>query len=50
MSGFSRWRRVPVAERTRVLIQLAGVLRNRIGEMSTMMSLEMGKPIALARA
>jgi succinate-semialdehyde dehydrogenase len=50
MSGFSQWRRVPVAERAKALIQLADVLRNRIGEMSTMMSLEMGKPIAQARA
>ncbi|MFM0093618.1 aldehyde dehydrogenase family protein [Paraburkholderia sediminicola] len=50
MSGFSQWRRVPVADRAQVLIQLAGVLRNRVGEMSAMMSLEMGKPIAQARA
>lgn len=50
MSGFSQWRRVPLAERARVLNQLAGALRNRMGEMSSMISLEMGKPIAQARA
>lgn len=50
ISGFFQWRRVPVVERARVLNQFASVLRNRMGEMSTMISLEMGKPIAQARA
>jgi succinate-semialdehyde dehydrogenase len=50
MAGFVQWRRVPVAERAKVLKQLAGALRERASEMATMMSLEMGKPIAQARA
>jgi succinate-semialdehyde dehydrogenase len=49
-AGFSHWRRVAVADRARILAQLADVLRGRSEPMARMITAEMGKPIAQARA
>ncbi|MBE5252477.1 MAG: aldehyde dehydrogenase family protein [Enterobacterales bacterium endosymbiont of Blomia tropicalis] len=49
-SAFKRWRDSAMATRVRVLHQLAEQLRQREPELSRMVTLEMGKPIAQARA
>ncbi|SDQ70118.1 succinate semialdehyde dehydrogenase [Pseudomonas sp. UC 17F4] len=47
--GFAAWRRTPVAERTALLLALAGALRNNAEAMARMITDEMGKPVAQAR-
>lgn len=50
VAGFHQWRRTSIADRAKVLIQLAAVLRERVEPMAAMITKEMGKPIAQARA
>jgi succinate-semialdehyde dehydrogenase/glutarate-semialdehyde dehydrogenase len=44
------WRKTNHADRAKLLVRLAGVLRERVEELSRMMTLEMGKPITQSRA
>lgn len=46
----AQWRQVPVDQRAAALVRLGQVLRDRKEEMAAMMTREMGKPIAQARA
>jgi succinate-semialdehyde dehydrogenase len=48
-SGFRAWRREPVAQRAQRLIALGRALRDNAQALATMITLEMGKPIAQAR-
>ncbi|MBD0678817.1 aldehyde dehydrogenase family protein [Pseudomonas sp. PSB11] len=48
-NGFRAWRREPVAQRVQRLIALGQALRDNAQAMATMITLEMGKPIAQAR-
>ena len=48
-AGFRVWRGKPVAQRSQWLIALAQALRDNAEKMATMITLEMGKPIAQAR-
>lgn len=48
--AFLSWRERPIAERSAVLRALGGALRARKEDMAQMMTAEMGKPIAQARA
>src|SRR5450830_437689 len=49
-AAFRTWRRQPVSQRAERLLALAGALREQAEEMAQMITLEMGKPIAQARA
>ncbi|QIK13865.1 succinate-semialdehyde dehydrogenase [Leclercia sp. 29361] len=49
-AAFRQWRSVPVAARAQKLRDLGDALRSRGEEMARMISREMGKPIAQARA
>ncbi len=44
------WRNTSHADRAKLLVRLAGILRERVEELSRMMTLEMGKPITQSRA
>ncbi|MCF5233709.1 MULTISPECIES: aldehyde dehydrogenase family protein [unclassified Pseudomonas] len=48
--AFRSWRRQPVSQRAELLLALAGALREQAEDMAQMITLEMGKPIAQARA
>ena len=48
--AFRTWRRQPVSQRAEWLLALAGALREQAEDMAQMITLEMGKPIAQARA
>lgn len=47
--GFSQWRRVSANERARVLRRAADLMRERREYLATLVTLELGKPIAEAR-
>ncbi len=47
--GFEVWRRVAPAERARVLLRAAAIMRERQEEIATAITAEHGKPIAQAR-
>lgn len=49
-SGFKVWREQPVSARAEVLLSMARVLRQKAEVMAQMITAEMGKPIAQARA
>jgi succinate-semialdehyde dehydrogenase len=49
-SAFRTWRRQPVNQRAELLLALACALREQGEDMAQMITLEMGKPIAQARA
>jgi succinate-semialdehyde dehydrogenase len=49
-NGFKTWRKVPVSQRAELLLNLAKVLRQKAEAMAQMITAEMGKPIAQARA
>jgi len=49
-AAFNQWRNTEMAVRVKVLRQLAEQLRKREPELSRMITLEMGKPLAQARA
>ncbi|WP_253376867.1 succinate-semialdehyde dehydrogenase [unidentified bacterial endosymbiont] len=49
-TGFRQWRNASVADRAQKLRDLGTALRHRAEEMAQMMTREMGKPIAQARA
>ncbi|WP_268800866.1 aldehyde dehydrogenase family protein [Pseudomonas huanghezhanensis] len=49
-AGFKVWREQPVSGRAQVLVNLARVLREKTEAMAQMITAEMGKPIAQARA
>ncbi|AZO87123.1 succinate-semialdehyde dehydrogenase [Stutzerimonas stutzeri] len=48
-TGFRAWRSKPVEQRAQLLINLGQALRNNAEAMASMITLEMGKPIAQAR-
>ena len=48
--AFRTWRRTPVSQRAEYLLALADALREQAEDMGQMITLEMGKPIAQARA
>lgn len=48
--AFRTWRRTPVSQRAEYLLALAAALREQAEDMAQMITLEMGKPIAQARA
>lgn len=48
--AFRTWRRTPVSQRAEYLLALAVALREQAEDMAQMITLEMGKPIAQARA
>ncbi|NWF16393.1 aldehyde dehydrogenase family protein [Pseudomonas reactans] len=48
--AFRAWRRQPVSHRAELLLSLASALREQAEDMAQMITLEMGKPIAQARA
>jgi len=48
--AYAEWRYTSMPQRVRVLHQLAEQIRQRQDELATMATLEMGKPIAQARA
>jgi len=49
-AAFRTWRRQPVSQRAELLLALASALREQAEDMAQMITLEMGKPIAQARA
>lgn len=49
-SAFAQWRNTEMAQRVKVLRQLGEQLRQRQDKLATLATLEMGKPIAQARA
>lgn len=49
-AGFKNWRREPISARAGVLRNMAQVLRAKAESMAQMITAEMGKPIAQARA
>ncbi|MDI6955128.1 aldehyde dehydrogenase family protein [Pantoea sp. Pa-EAmG] len=49
-SAFAQWRKTEMAQRVKVLRQLGEQLRQRQDQLATLATLEMGKPIAQARA
>lgn len=46
--GFEVWRDTPIAERTRILMRAAALLRERSEEIGRIMTIEEGKPLAAA--
>ncbi len=49
-SAFAPWRRVPFAERSRLMTRVADLLRDRAGDYGRTMTEEMGKTIAASEA
>lgn len=47
--GFRLWRATPPAERTRIILKAAQIIRERVDEMAGAMTLEQGKPFDQAR-
>lgn len=47
--GFEVWRKTPLAERSALLHRVAALMRERIEEFATVITLEQGKPLADAR-
>lgn len=50
LRAYHAWRDTPMAARVAAYHRLAGVLRERSGELADLITAEMGKPIAAARA
>ncbi len=48
-SAFQSWRKVPIAERARLMTKAGAVLRENVDECARMITLEMGKPISESR-
>ncbi len=49
-AGFAVWRATPADQRAAILKQAAALLRERVGAIARLLTLEQGKPIAEARA
>ena len=49
-AAFSNWKKVPLNERTALMIKAGKVLRDNVEEYALMITLEMGKPISESRA
>ncbi len=49
-AGYRQWRQTPLADRADALRRIGAALRARGEEVAQMITLEMGKPIAQARA
>ncbi len=49
-AAFAGWRKVPFAERSRLMTRVGDLLRDRAGDYGRLMTEEMGKPIAAAEA
>lgn len=48
-NGFGVWRNTPPAERAEIMFKAAQLVRKRVGEIATAITLEQGKPVAQAR-
>jgi succinate-semialdehyde dehydrogenase/glutarate-semialdehyde dehydrogenase len=48
--GFEVWRKTPSAERAKVMREAARLVRERVGTIAPLMTLEQGKPLAEAKA
>jgi succinate-semialdehyde dehydrogenase / glutarate-semialdehyde dehydrogenase len=49
-NAFEKWRKVPLAQRAKLMTKAGKVLRDNVEEYARMITLEMGKPIAESRA
>src|SRR5580698_8822898 len=47
--GFAIWRKTSPAKRSQIILKAAGLIRQRVDDMATAMTLEQGKPIEQAR-
>jgi acyl-CoA reductase-like NAD-dependent aldehyde dehydrogenase len=47
--GFATWRKTSPAKRTQIILKAASLIRQRVDDMATAMTLEQGKPIDQAR-
>jgi succinate-semialdehyde dehydrogenase/glutarate-semialdehyde dehydrogenase len=47
--GFATWRKTSPAKRSQIILKAAALIRDRVDDMATAMTLEQGKPIAQAR-
>jgi succinate-semialdehyde dehydrogenase / glutarate-semialdehyde dehydrogenase len=47
--GFAIWRKTSPAKRAQIILKAAGLIRQRVDDMATAMTLEQGKPIEQAR-
>ncbi len=47
--GFAAWRKVSAFDRSKLMRKAADLLRSRVGEISKLMTLEQGKPLAEAK-
>jgi len=47
--GFATWRKTSPAKRSQIILKAAGLIRQRVDDMATAMTLEQGKPIEQAR-
>ena len=47
--GFAVWRKTAPAKRTQIILKAASLMRERVSEMATAMTLEQGKPLDQAR-
>lgn len=48
--AFNSWRKVPIADRAKLMVKAGQVLRDNVEEYARMITLEMGKPIKESRA
>jgi succinate-semialdehyde dehydrogenase / glutarate-semialdehyde dehydrogenase len=49
-TSFVAWRKVPIAERAKLMLNVSKILRENVEEYARMITLEMGKPIVESRA
>ncbi|HWE01034.1 MAG TPA: NAD-dependent succinate-semialdehyde dehydrogenase [Tepidisphaeraceae bacterium] len=49
-TAFSQWRQTPLLDRARLMHRAAQTLRDRVADLASLMTHEMGKPIAAAEA
>jgi succinate-semialdehyde dehydrogenase/glutarate-semialdehyde dehydrogenase len=49
VKGFEKWRDVPAAERAKIMRKAAALMRERAGEIATVLTQEQGKPLAEAK-
>ena len=47
--AFKSWRKVPIAERAKLMVKAGQILRDNVDEYAQMITLEMGKPITESR-
>ena len=49
-AAFPGWSRTPAAERSQLLLRLAGLIEQHLDELATLESIDTGKPLAVARS